>query len=559
MDTNAAAQNDRTRLSLWKKWPLTTVSVVGGLVSMAVLLATSPAGELERDEELAALEEPAAADAEVDAPADAEPDAAREFEEEAPPPSEATDDAAATASVHRGEEGTMGKPTSKSKSGLYAMKGPKSAVPTMARDFDSPYGGAFALGHDDGDVWGGLAGTEVGEAYGAGGLGLVGTGRGGGGKGYGRGSGAGFGEGALGGRAEREKAEYREDGRYDRAIQARQLTAGVVDDNADPAGYAKALEKLDRARAPLGIDDSLWTMAPPQRRHSDNPRGLDVALVIDTTGSMGDELEYLKVEIRAIAEEIHAAYPNVDQRWGLVVYRDQGDAYVTRSVDFTDIDAFVDRLGKQSAGGGGDMPEAMDQAMVASSELSWRASDDTARMVFLVADAPSHAGAAARRYTDAVLQHRAAKTAIYPVAGSGVDAGAEAELRLAAKVTGGQYIFLTDHSGVGGGHKKAEVEQFKVESLHDAMARMIRGELRSAADDAAPSCEDPAPALELTKTPTVHAKIVRAAESAPAERDLWQMILERLAAHLLFASSMAVLMLAAIGADSLLRRRRENS
>ncbi len=47
----------------------------------------------------------------------------------------------------------------------------------------SPYGGAFAVGSDDEDVWGGLTGTEVGEAFGVGGLGLVGTGRGGGGTG----------------------------------------------------------------------------------------------------------------------------------------------------------------------------------------------------------------------------------------------------------------------------------------------------------------------------------------------------------------------------------------
>ncbi len=49
----------------------------------------------------------------------------------------------------------------------------------------SPYGGAFAVGNDDADVWGGLTGTEIGEAYGVGGLGLVGTGRGGGGTGEG--------------------------------------------------------------------------------------------------------------------------------------------------------------------------------------------------------------------------------------------------------------------------------------------------------------------------------------------------------------------------------------
>lgn len=66
-------------------------------------------------------------------------------------------------------------------------------------------------GPDDADVWGGLIGTEIGEAYGVGGLGLVGTGRGGGGggegtiglgpigvigKGGGGGSGSGYGRGA---------------------------------------------------------------------------------------------------------------------------------------------------------------------------------------------------------------------------------------------------------------------------------------------------------------------------------------------------------------------------
>ena len=99
---------------------------------------------------------------------------------------------------HKGEEGKKGKPTSKSKSGLYALRGPRDASPQMARNFEpegsaaapddfvaSPDGGAFALGNDDQDVWGGLTGTEIGEAYGRGGLGLTGSGRGGGGSGEG--------------------------------------------------------------------------------------------------------------------------------------------------------------------------------------------------------------------------------------------------------------------------------------------------------------------------------------------------------------------------------------
>ena len=109
-------------------------------------------------------------------------------EEEPPMDLENSDESAASVGQrHKGEEGRMGKPTSKSKSGLYAMKGPKDAIPQMARNFDpgasygvgglglvgtgrggggtdlttSPYsGGAFAIGNDDADVWGGLAGER---------------------------------------------------------------------------------------------------------------------------------------------------------------------------------------------------------------------------------------------------------------------------------------------------------------------------------------------------------------------------------------------------------------
>ncbi|MCA9693245.1 MAG: FHA domain-containing protein, partial [Myxococcales bacterium] len=120
-------------------------------------------------------------------------------EEEEPPPEDmenSDDEAGGTGQRHKGEEGKMGKPTSKQKSGLYAMKGPKNAIPQMARSFDpemrarqagilgvmqsesghflaSPYGAAYAVGNDDADVWGGLTGSEIGEAYGVGGLGLV--------------------------------------------------------------------------------------------------------------------------------------------------------------------------------------------------------------------------------------------------------------------------------------------------------------------------------------------------------------------------------------------------
>jgi hypothetical protein len=141
---------------------------------------------------------------------------------------------------HKGEEGKMGKKTSKNKEGLYGLKGPKdNPDPHLAKKLAeeqaknagilgvlkmnegshiaSIFGRDSALGTDAEDVLGGLIGNQIGEAYGVGGLGLVGTGSGGGGtgegtiglgnlgtigKGGGGGNGSGYGRGAggLGGR-----------------------------------------------------------------------------------------------------------------------------------------------------------------------------------------------------------------------------------------------------------------------------------------------------------------------------------------------------------------------
>src|SRR5207248_5644804 len=59
------------------------------------------------------------------------------------------------------------------------------------------------------------------------------------------------------------------------------------------------------------------------------PRNLDLAFVLDTTGSMGDELAYLKAEIKGIAADVRGRFPQVRTRYALVCYRDEGmgDAY----------------------------------------------------------------------------------------------------------------------------------------------------------------------------------------------------------------------------------------
>ena len=206
------------------------------------------------------------------------------------------------------------------------------------------------------------------------------------------------------------------------------------------------------------------------------PEKLDLALVIDTTGSMGDELEYLKVEFRAITERIAERFPHVDQRWAIVVYRDQGDAYVVRDYDFTSsLNRLIDRLGDQQAAGGGDYPEAVDQALDCALELNWR--DDAAKVAFLIADAPPHADHAAQCLEYAAAM-RARGIAMYPVASSGVKAEAEYIFRTAAMMTGGAYSFLTDDSGVGNRHTDPhQAPDHSIQRLDDLVVQLVESEL----------------------------------------------------------------------------------
>jgi hypothetical protein len=217
------------------------------------------------------------------------------------------------------------------------------------------------------------------------------------------------------------------------------------------------------------------------------PAALDLALVIDTTGSMGDELEYLKVEMKDIVARVSAAYPDVVQRWALILYRDVGDEYVVRTFDFTStLSTFQSALSAQAAGGGGDFPEAPDQALAKLSTLSW-SQDAVARMAFWVGDAPHHDQRTGTMTQD-ILMAQSLGIRVYPVSASGTDELLEYTMRSAAQVTGGRYLFLTNDSGVGGAHKEPTIPCYFVTALDKAMLRMIDMELLGT--DAPPKATD---------------------------------------------------------------------
>jgi hypothetical protein len=324
-----------------------------------------------------------------------------------------------------------------------------------------------------------IGGVEAGR----GGLGLVGTTRGGGGLAK---AGPGSGVDARHAAARRssgplemskDEATPARDGAdgYDSTIRAGQLTAGAIDDLGDT-------KLLDELRSKVGAHDPRVLQAIPEHAAvgpapgmAAPARTLQIGIVLDTTGSMGDEIEYLKTEIRSIAEEIGRDHPNVDQRYALVAYKDHGDVYVVRSDGFQPLDGFVTRLGAEDASGGGDFPEALDEGMEAAAQLQWSGAD-AAKLVFVIADAPPH-DYGYTRYAKSTVALAGHGVSIYPVASSGVDTVFEYLMRWAARTTGGKYLFLTDHSGIGDAHATPVVDRYELKPLRNHMLDVIRGEL----------------------------------------------------------------------------------
>ncbi|HEX9931794.1 MAG TPA: VWA domain-containing protein, partial [Allosphingosinicella sp.] len=200
-------------------------------------------------------------------------------------------------------------------------------------------------------------------------------------------------------------------------------------------------------------------------------RRFDLFLAVDTTGSMGDELEFVKSELRAILGDIGRAHPGLDIRVGLLVYRDEGDEYVTRTFPFTSrVEDIQSGVRAQRVAGGGDMPEAMDEALARAVSQDWR--PDAVRALILVADAPPHAENMERSWAVAEAA-RAKRIQIVPVAASGVDDHAQFVMRGMAALTQSRYLFLTDDSGIGNRHAEPSVDCYQVTRLDSLVRRVL--------------------------------------------------------------------------------------
>lgn len=203
----------------------------------------------------------------------------------------------------------------------------------------------------------------------------------------------------------------------------------------------------------------------------------DILFIVDATGSMTDEIDFLKADLLNILQRGQQLETPVKIRTGALFYRDVGDDYITKTSEFTtDFDKTMNFVNKQYAAGGGDFPEAVHTALeVSLQEFNWN-SKARARLAFMLLDAPPHQDheGVIESLQKSIEQYASMGIKLIPVASSGIDKPTEFCLRLFSIATGGTYVFLTNDSGVGGDHIQATVGEYEVEKLNDLIVRLIQ-------------------------------------------------------------------------------------
>ena len=127
--------------------------------------------------------------------------------------------------------------------------------------------------------------------------------------------------------------------------------------------------------------------------------GLDVALVIDATGSMQDVVDEMKTRLLALTRTMQSLVPTA--RIGAVTYRDrdegdtgggprQSEGFLVKWTDLTfnakKVATFLDGI---VAEGGGDWEEAVkDGVQTAMRQFKWRA--DAKKVIIIVGSSPPH-------------------------------------------------------------------------------------------------------------------------------------------------------------------------
>jgi hypothetical protein len=155
---------------------------------------------------------------------------------------------------------------------------------------------------------------------------------------------------------------------------------------ADAAAAAEDLAQ-STAEAATAVD---VRPAPDRRETPLSINDLDLVFVMDTTGSMRNELADVQANLLGVIRVLHRLAPSL--RVGFVAFKDHGAAYVTRDFPLSpmtddNVLKVVRFVGEMSAEGGGDDPEPVDEALAVATAMDWRA--DAQGQIVVIGDAPA--------------------------------------------------------------------------------------------------------------------------------------------------------------------------
>ncbi|MCG8597363.1 MAG: hypothetical protein MI785_23745 [Kiloniellales bacterium] len=246
---------------------------------------------------------------------------------------------------------------------------------------------------------------------------------------------------------------------------AQQIASEAEDAMAEAeARRSKAQDELQRAEASLAEAELVRATAArrvkkePERKAADdeekgriNVGDLDIVFVLDTTSSMKREIKDVQVSLLGIIRVLERLAPSLNV--GFVAYRDTTDAYLTRTFPLAPMTAsnmkriqvFVERL---RASGGGDVPEAVDDALSVARNMPWRST--ALGWIIVVGDAPAHYRDTNKTYNIARNFHHYAPTGLIQRRVSAIYTGSRGRrntrkfFQSLARAGGGDFV---DHQG----------------------------------------------------------------------------------------------------------------
>ena len=170
---------------------------------------------------------------------------------------------------------------------------------------------------------------------------------------------------------------------------ARSLAEAQARRAAAETALAAAQERVAEAESAAAEAQAAAPPAP-ESRGALAIADLDLVFVLDTTGSMRQEIADLQASLIGIVRVLARLAGSLQV--GLVAFKDQGEEYLTRAFPLRPMTggnaaALVDFVDRLSADGGGDDPEPVDEALRVALAMPWRAGAQG--QIIVIGDAPA--------------------------------------------------------------------------------------------------------------------------------------------------------------------------